>query len=82
LGRWKGISEDNPILYMLLKAVKIPIKYFVSHLPLPSSHRKVLRKNAKKKCFGYLLPNAILWVFSIIIINAFHIPLEVTLTLK
>ena len=38
LGRWKGISEDNPILCMLLKAVKTPIKYFVSNLPLPSPH--------------------------------------------
>ena len=56
----------------LLKAVNLPVKYFVCHILLPYADPEVFRKHTKKKSFEYTLPAPIFRVFSI---NGFHIHL-------
>lgn len=53
----------------LLKAVNLPVKYFVSHILLPYPDRDVFRKHIKKKSLEYTLAAPIFRVFSI---NGFH----------
>ena len=69
----EGDERLNINLYRtLLKAVNIPIKYSFPISPFHLSTERFL-ENIQKKTFGYILPSATFWVFSI---NPFQIPLD------
>ena len=78
VGEGEGEGRLNINRYRtLLKAVNIPIKFFVSHFLLLPPNRRVFRKhpkkkNEKKKRFGYIFLKE---TFRVISINTVYIPL-------